>query len=124
MTDLKKERSCDWCKYADGACKGAEVCDFESIPMEKDAIIKKIFAEEIIVKDARLKLGQNVVSRENRIEYVRVSMDKTFGINVMIKVLKEKFKMSDKDIEEQTGYHILTGAEKLKALIDLKKLKR
>jgi len=85
---------CDWC--VNGVCRAGDeaTCDFKNLPMEKDAIIKRIDDEWDVVKlkFAEVKKIKEVTDDIQLLTLVNESKDKLEGIKIMREVLLDKFK--------------------------------
>jgi hypothetical protein len=88
--------SCDWCLQ--GKCRSNDeaTCDFKTLPMEKDAIIKRIEGEWVIVKQ-RFEVIKGLKDLSDGLQVatlVNEAKDKIQGITIMRQVCLEKFKVN------------------------------
>lgn len=81
-------RGCKWCVYADGKCPKDKTCDFYKVPFDKESIVAQAKKELLSI---------NVAKRSDNVELL---MDSLFGLQVMVKVLREEFGVPQKELEE------------------------
>jgi hypothetical protein len=108
---------CDWCSYrAGGKCHDEADCDFKSLKMDKAAIIERIKQEVGVIEDLRKKV--NLLSiQDAQVAYFNV-IDTAKGIDIMAKVLEERFGMSEDEVKG-----IVVGARSAKTSAVLARMK-
>jgi hypothetical protein len=111
---------CSWCKYRQTACdvEDAVSCDFKSLDFEKEAILKRIRDEMVDVMEKQKHI--DTMSHKDIFEM----MDKVTGVSIMIKVLKEEFKMTDDEIKSKAKIPALSLVAKVKLLAKIKMMER
>jgi len=85
---------CPWCKFQPNGC--GDDCDFKNLPFDKEAIIERMKSEMASIEKLRGEV-------ERSDEAINKVMDKAFGIGIMSKVLKDEFKVKQKEIRKILG---------------------
>ena len=85
---------CEWCVNNKCRANDEEICDFKDLPMELDAIKKRIDDEWDIVKlkFAEVKKIKEVTDDVQLLTLINEAKDKLEGVKIMREVLFDKFK--------------------------------
>ena len=92
--------NCDWCTIAKAkgiTCEFA-TCDFKTIPMTKEGILKRMQEESDNVYVLKMRVVNERLSVSQIRECVTATFDKAKGLDIMMFVLKDKFDMTDDKI--------------------------
>jgi len=92
-----RDLGCDWCLSGNKCRSGDEAtCDFKTLPMEKDVIIKRIEDEWVIVKQ-RFEVIKGLKDFSDGLQIatlVNEVKDKIQGVSIMRQVCLERFKIN------------------------------
>lgn len=107
--------NCDWCvivKEKGVTCDFA-TCDFKTIPMTKEGILKRMQKESDNVYVLKMHVVKERLSVSQIREYVTSTFDKAKGLDIMMFVLKSKFGMSNEQIFESLNRKKLNSMESM-----------
>ena len=116
---------CPWCAYNRFRCadEDEKVCDFKSLPMEKEAIVRRLKMEMEGIADMRKELVRGTVDDDAKQLMFREASDRAEGIQIMTGVLEEKFGVSKKQLLKELDVHDLSFTEKVRLSVKLATLK-
>jgi hypothetical protein len=111
--------NCDWCGIvkAKGITCEFATCDFKTIPMTKEGILKRMQEESDNVYVLKMRVVNERLSISQVREVVVQTFDKAKGLDVMMSVLKEKFGMSDEKILSSLDRKKLTSMQSTQFVI-------
>ena len=117
-----KKVVCPWCVYNSHGCP-VDQCDFRTLPMEKDAILKRMGQElNIINSNKRALVSGKVADPKNAVVGI---LDRVKGLDIMFNVLWKKFGMSEAEVKAQLPeVEKFSAADRLKLAIRYKSLDR
>lgn len=104
---------CPWCNYNKG-CSRSSDCDFRTLPMKEEAIVKRLKKEVSWVNGARLKVVDSHGLDKKTRKMLFDIFDKMKGVDVMAKVLIAKYSFSDSDVQDLIGKSSLSPYQTLK----------
>jgi len=112
---------CVWCKKNKFRCQGEEVvskCDFKTVKMKKEEIVKRIREEWKNLEELRVDAEKG----EDQKKLVEC-MDILSGVMIMQEVLEEKFGMTREEVAESLGIKRMSWAEKMKLAVKMRAMK-
>jgi len=114
---------CPWCGFNPG-CPG-EGCDFKDLTMEKEAIIGRMTEEKKEVTEILKKISEEKESDE----LLREVQDRMAGMQIMGRVLEEKFGVGKDELSKILGgrggkLNFLQKAKLLMRIQELQKRRR
>ena len=106
--------NCPWCKFTP-TCPVREGmkenCDFESLPYEKEAILKRVRSEVASIDELKAKIMEMPDSSKGWLMEV---IDKIRGIEIMSQRLIADFGMTMEDIKKEAPAEKFTFVQKMR----------
>jgi len=109
---VTKEK-CEWCDIAKekGITCDPKTCDFKSIPLTTEGVLKRMQLESDAVYDLKVRVIKERLTNEQTREIVTSVFDKAKGLDVMMYVLNTRFGMDNDHVFSKLDRKKLTAMQ-------------